>query len=252
MQVIDAHTHVGGCMSTAFFTDHKYSVDELLKEMDNSDVVSALVSGGGQPHMIKNMNRDALHSTLRCPERLHGLIRIHPKLPDWEDEVDRYMSTGQFKGIKLHPAQDAYLAIDPTVDQVIAKAEELGVPVLVHSGTEPYTSPGLIAKLAANHPKAAIIMAHAGRGEAKGVLATAENLSNLYLECSMNLPSNVRRAIDRLGPERIMYGSNWPACGMRPWIETMRSCMEAFSSREYDLFMGGNAARLFRLETLPG
>lgn len=244
--ITDAHVHVGGCMSTCFFTDHVFTGQELVDQLDAHGVERAIVSGGGKPHGIKSMNEMALASIRDFPGRLVGLVRVHPLLPDWETTIDSYIGTHGFRGVKLHPTQDAYTALDPGCHSVVEKAEELGVPVLVHSGTMPYAMPGQIADLAAAHPKATIIMAHAGRGELyQHTVPSAARVENLLLEFSFQLPSSVRSSIDAIGSERVMYGTNWPAVSMKPWLETVQACRTHFSDAELQQFLGLNAERVY-------
>lgn len=247
--IVDAHVHVGGCMSTSYFTDHAYTGAELVTEMDANGVSQAVLSGGGKPHQIKRMNQWALEAIRNFPGRLVGLVRIHPLLADWEADMDEYIGNHCFRGVKLHPTQDAYTALDPAIHPVVEKAEELGVPVLVHSGTMPYAMPGQIADLAAAHPKATIIMAHAGRGELyQHTVPSARRVDNLFLEFSSTLPSAVRASIDAIGSERVLFGTNWPAASMTPWVQTIDSCADHFTQEELQRFLALNAMRVFRMD----
>jgi len=216
--------------------------------MDANGVSQAVVSGGGKPHQIHAMNENALHAVEQYPDRLFGFVRIHPLLTGWEEDMDLYVKEKGFRGVKLHPTQDAYTALDPAIHTAVEKAEELGVPVLVHSGTMPYAMPGQVADLAAAHPKATVIMAHAGRIELyQHTIPSAIRVPNLYLEFSYLLPSAVRGAMSAIGPERVLFGTNWPMAGMRPWIDTVNACSDSFSTRELECFLSGNAERLLKI-----
>ena len=248
--IVDAHVHVGGCMSTSYFTDHAYTGAELVTEMDANGVSQAVLSGGGKPHQIKRMNQWALEAIRGFPGRFVGLVRIHPLLADWEADMRKYIVDYGFKGVKLHPTQDAYTALDPAIHTVVEKAEELGVPVLVHSGTIPYAMPGQIADLAAAHPKATIIMAHAGRGELyQHTIPSARRVENLLLEFSGGqLLSSVRASIDAIGSERVLFGTNWPAASMAPWLQPMESYADLFTQEELQRFFALNALRVFSMD----
>ncbi len=129
--------------------------------------------------------------------------------------------------------------LDPRVHKIITEAEKLNVPILIYSGSVPYAMPGQVADLAATHPQSKLIMAHAGKLELwQHVLPSAKRAENFYLEFSFTHHINVRRAIDALGPNRVLFGSNWPVGSMRPWIETVKN-VEIFDDLERTLFWVG-------------
>lgn len=62
----------------------------------------------------------------------------------------------------------------------------------------------------------------------------------------------LREALDTFGPERCMYGSDWPvmtlATGYRAWLDLVREALTTYSSDDIDSVLGANAARIYRLE----
>lgn len=60
---------------------------------------------------------------------------------------------------------------------------------------------------------------------------------------------------EAFGPERIMYGGDWPMSvphgGYAPTWAVMRSCLDALAEHERDAVLGGTAARVYRLDTRP-
>lgn len=55
------------------------------------------------------------------------------------------------------------------------------------------------------------------------------------------------------GPERLMFGSDWPVCRLRSdygdWITTVRSWIAQLSSDEQSAIMADSARRAYRLDT---
>lgn len=244
MEIVDAHTHVGSCMSAIYFDKRIFSAEELIREMDKNGVSKAVVSGGGEPHNIELMNNRALDAVRKYPDRLIGFVRINPVLEGASEILKKYVIDYKFKGVKLHPTQDAYQLLDPRVHRIVAEAEKLDVPILIHSGSVPYAMPGQVADLAATHQQSKLIMAHAGKLDLwQHVLPSAKRTKNLYLEFSFTHHIAVKRAIDALGPNRVLFGSNWPAGSMRTWIETVKK-VEIFDDLERTLFLGGNLVAL--------
>ena len=58
-------------------------------------------------------------------------------------------------------------------------------------------------------------------------------------------------AIEAFGPERLMFGSDWPVCLLRSgygqWVATVRQLIAPLTSTEQDAIMGGNASRVYSL-----
>jgi len=126
------------------------------------------------------------------------------------------------------------------VYRIVEETIKLKIPILIHSGSIPYAMPGQIADLAALYPESKIIMAHAGKLELwQHTLPSAKRVNNLYLEFSFTHLTSVREAIDAIGEKRVLYGSNWPAGSMRPWIEGIKK-VHIFAKKEKELFLGKN------------
>ncbi len=240
MQIIDAHTHIGSCMSAIHFSKRYYPVGDLLREMDKNNVSKSVVMGGGEPHRINEQNMAVQRAIGRFPERFIGFVRINPGMDNWSETLKRYIDQYHFKGIKLHPTQDAYQLLDYRVYKVVEESIKMQVPILIHSGSIPYAMPGQVADLAAFFPESKIIMAHAGKLELwQHVLPSTKRVKNLYLEFSFMHLTSVREAIDAIGEKRVIFGSNWPAGSMRPWIEAIMQ-VHIFTKKEKELFLGKN------------
>ena len=61
----------------------------------------------------------------------------------------------------------------------------------------------------------------------------------------------VRRVLDWFGPERCMFGSDWPVCllaaGYGEVLQALRYTLSELNALEIDGVLGGNAARVYRL-----
>jgi L-fuconolactonase len=58
-------------------------------------------------------------------------------------------------------------------------------------------------------------------------------------------------ALEAFGPERILFGTDWPVCLLRceyqTWVETVTSFISTLTADEQEAIMGGNAIRAYRL-----
>jgi predicted TIM-barrel fold metal-dependent hydrolase len=104
-----------------------------------------------------------------------------------------------------------------------------------------------------NFPHLSFILAHMNFHQPDIAMDLAEKHSNIYLETSWQPTEVIGEAVRRIGPERILYGSDWPFVGdnINVGIKRIQSCVEAgmFSDEAAELIFGMNALKLFQLQT---
>jgi predicted TIM-barrel fold metal-dependent hydrolase len=106
------------------------------------------------------------------------------------------------------------------------------------------TTPLAIAPAAEAVPEATIILGHmGGYFHVDEAMEVAERVPNLVLETSaMPYPAKIREAVERLGPERVIYASDGPVCSPRIEVEKVRVAgLDPDSER---LVLGENALRI--------
>jgi predicted TIM-barrel fold metal-dependent hydrolase len=118
------------------------------------------------------------------------------------------------RGFKLHPWWTSFPANSPAALAVARKGDELGVPFLIHSGTPPTSTPLQIAEMARVAPHATFILGHMGLPDLwKEALHAAARYPNILLETCGTPSLAIQVAVERLGPERVVYGSDMPFGG---------------------------------------
>jgi hypothetical protein len=139
---------------------------------------------------------------------LHALVWVRPGVTPVDDVAAR-LADG-FAGLKLHPTLDGYRADDRRLDPYLDAAAEAGRPVACHSAPGD-ADPRYISRLAERHPDVPLILYHTYLGPADGrrrAVGHALRLRNLYLETSWCRWEVVARFVDRLGPDRVLFGSD--------------------------------------------
>jgi predicted TIM-barrel fold metal-dependent hydrolase len=177
--------------------------------------------------------------------RLYGFIRLHPAYRDEALKILRRAVTKLgFRGLKLHPVSTLVHPGRAETIALVRAAGELGVPTLFHCGDEPMTTPLSIAPAAAACPDSKIILGHmGGYFHVDEAIDVAERHENIILETSaMPYPEKIREAIDRIGPERVIYGSDGPVS--KPALEREKIVNAGLTDEETRLVLGGNAATL--------
>ncbi|MDP6142459.1 MAG: amidohydrolase family protein [Dehalococcoidales bacterium] len=256
----------------------------LIKDMDVAGVdqswISVLdygLSKTGEAHYsVEEQNRLYAEIAQGSRNRLIAFFGIDPR----RDGAIKLLETGVnewgLKGLKLLPAAGFYPNSEECRD-LYAKAMELGIPVLVHTGPEilPFYSkfcyPVFLDEVANDFPELTLILAHAGFCWWQEALNIASTKPNVYLDLAGWQPKTrrhpieefykpLRIMIDTIGPSRILFGSDWPALrlfggGESSWVrsfteppESVREAGITFTKAEIDAILGQNAARLLNKE----
>ena len=173
---------------------------------------------------------------------------VNPKLG--QEAVEEFETTVKewgFRGLKLMPPKHGYRIVEDIVYPLLQKATELNVPVSIHSGQEP-CHPADIGFMALEFPDIPFIMDHMGyRYFVRQAILAAKHAPNLYLATTaVPEPNFIKSAVSKLGPERVVFGSNGP--GMPPDLQLEVIRRAKLGPEAEALVLGGNAARLYGIE----
>jgi predicted TIM-barrel fold metal-dependent hydrolase len=257
--LIDAHCHMrprrGGVVLTPHF---------IIDNMDAAgvDMIVSLGGGGNPLKSLKENNDFNIQAARDYPERIIPFIYFDPRYEeDGLEEIDRCMEKAGdvIKGVKV----GHQFAVARYMYPMMEKAQEYGLPVGIHSDCKVTGHPYIIGDLANSFPKVSTIILHmGGRTSAAAEMLSikmAEKNANVWLETSFSNPYPIKKAVEILGPDRIMFGSdssNAPS-GYGGGFERQAynilihshsiRCLGLPKDHE-DKLMGLNAARLFNLE----
>jgi predicted TIM-barrel fold metal-dependent hydrolase len=219
--IIDAHMHVDDVPTLGWHL----GTDLCIERMDEAGIERAVVMTITD---LPEVNPQALEliaeAIAQYPDRLYGFARIHPWYPEAVSLLERALTELGFKGLKLHPVTtSAHPAGEDTL-RLIRKAAEHSAPVLFHCGDEPLATPLVIAQAARRCPDATFILGHmGGYAHVDEAIEVGERLANVVLETSaFPYPGKVREAVERLGPARVLFGSDGPACSPLLELEKVR------------------------------
>jgi predicted TIM-barrel fold metal-dependent hydrolase len=212
--VLDCHGHIGVHPD---FPAYKADADAMVAVMD-----------------LLNMERLAVTSTLACyndcprgnaeieavlrrhPDRFFGYVTVNPNPPGQAlEELERWAGFHRPPLIKLHPGLHKYPVHGEHYKPIWDYANQHEAVVLVHTwDSDPNCGPLLFPPIARAHPRARILLGHAGvtwRGYMQAVEA-AEAAPNLFLDLagSQHHRLILERCAQRIGAERILFGSDMP------------------------------------------
>ncbi len=184
------------------------------------------------------------------------------------------------KGIKLHPGMFSFFPDDEIFWPVYEKCQELGLPMLADSGPWPhspvlttyslsfqmpppnidYGEPKNWTRVLEAFPRLTVILAHLGSAWWDERIELAQKYPNVYFDTSQGFSApdripvaphrglaeeDVVRVFHKIGIERIMFGTDFPAIAPQPqWEQILRIPL---TDEEKRMILSENAKRILRI-----
>jgi predicted TIM-barrel fold metal-dependent hydrolase len=194
---------------------------------------------------------------------LVAFISLDPSMSEEElvTEVEERAREGA-KGIKLHPSNQRFFPNDRRLWPAYAKAQELGLAIITHSGAlallddpEQHAHPRNFVDVLREFPGINLVFAHMCRGFSDEVAEVMQAYPNAYLDTSgaiSGIPNpfaisdeEAMAMIRRVGTDRVLFGSDWP--WHHPIKDAARIDGLPLSAEEKRLIFCENAQRVLRL-----
>lgn len=243
-RVVDTHTH----LPTRGWEDTVGTgPDRFLEVLDSNSIDEAWVfpsAGLSDPDPVHNdaVSRFCAHD----PARLRPFCTVHPHLPGAIAELRRCVEELGACGLKLHPWLQGFSATDSCLDELGAVASELDIPLVFHDGTPPGSSPLQVAYFAERFLQVQVILGHGGLHDLwEEAVIAAERVPNLRLTPSGTPPGRLHQVIDRVGADRVLFGSDAGYSEPR-WqrFQLDKIAHAGLDDASRDLVMGANAVKL--------
>ena len=192
------------------------------------------------------------------PERFSGLTAVDLAKPmESVRELRRCVTDLSFKGLRGVP----WLWDAPPTDRryypLYAACVELGVPFCTQVGHTGPLRPSecgrpipYIDQVALDFPELVIICGHIGYPWTEEMIAVARKHANVYIDTSADTvkryPSELVRYMQtNSGRRKVLFGTNYPMVLPKHALRDLDALDLDDETR--DLFLGGNAERLFKL-----
>jgi predicted TIM-barrel fold metal-dependent hydrolase len=202
--IVDVHTHVwerpahlgdefiadAKAAAGAAYNDIAVDLDEHWRAMEPVD--RAIVLGFRARHVgVLVPNEYVAEYVGRHPEKLIGFCSVDPHDADAVEQLDHAVTRLGLRGLKvgpiyqnIHPQDERFLAL-------MARAEALGVPVLIHQGTTfcsnvslELANPILLQPIALRFPKLRMLIAHMGHPWIAETLVLIRKHPHFYTDIS--------------------------------------------------------------------
>jgi predicted TIM-barrel fold metal-dependent hydrolase len=241
-------------------------VNALLRYMDQAGVERMVLINYESPDVMgfkKATNDWVLRYCKDAPDRLLPCVGINPRFErEVHREARRLVDLGA-RMFKIHGPHmlvraNAYLDELPTLSGLYEVAQEVGVPVMFHTGTSvfpgariKYGDPVQLDDVGNDFPNLEVIVAHGGRPlwtEASWFLL--RRFQRFWLDISGIPPHRLLEWFPRLEEivDRVLFGTDWPSPGV-PAVKDNLDAVRALdlAPASIEKIVSANALRL-----LPG
>lgn len=207
MKIYDIHSHLGKTSS-----GEENSPTEIVEELRRNGVTKTGISSlSGTSTRAQN---DLIYRAMQeYPGVIEGYGFINPKAPDAIEEVHKCLGEYKMNGIKFHSWKHGYYPDNtPQLNDIFFEIQKYGVHVETHVGTAPLSTPYAWADYAKRFPKIDFLFTHTGYYEfGLSTIEAIKKLPNVWVETSGQMDVEVlKKSIEILGPERVVFGVDWP------------------------------------------
>ena len=207
----DCHIHVGAAGRGTIAE----RVRRMLEKLDRHGVDGAVVLpldgllSSCHDHAADNDFVTGLCAVV--PGRLKAAFCVNPLMGEAAlGEIRRCHEVLGLRVLKLHPWLQGFSISSDAMNCVAGLCEELGVAILFHDGTPPYSTPLQVARLARDFPRLQVVSGHCGLNDLwPDAIAAARRYPN-YSVGLCGVPHFVmQRAVGQVSPSQITMGSDF-------------------------------------------
>lgn len=242
VRVWDGHLHLGRDRD-----GHVLDDERIFTDMNRFGVEKAVVFPLDEPgprHDFREANAAVLGAAGRHSGRLIPFFRLNP-WSDWRREYERCLGLG-FRGIKLHPRAQRFAIDGPVADPIFAQAELDRLPVLVHTGFGIDRPGERLAAVVTRHPALRLLAGHSCLAELERGIRVLAPHENVWFETSMVPVYDLLQLLDRVGPKRLVLGSDAPYGALAVALQALIGAAAIIDASRESVrpVLGDNLARL--------
>jgi predicted TIM-barrel fold metal-dependent hydrolase len=275
LEVIDFHCHLSNyqCFTpTAYawfahgFTSPEEYNQKIRYEYESSEKFLEFMQKSGVDYTVILAEMTPLTTGLASNEMVENFCRNKKSLIPFctfnpytdekmGDSLKILCRQHGFKGLKLYPPNNYFYPNDPKLYPAYAAAQELGIPVMFHTGSSvfqntriKYGNPLYFDDVAVDFPELNIIMAHGGRGVWYDEAMLMVRLhKNVHIDISGLPPQKLLTYFPEMErfADKFIFGSDWPGADVKQNLETL--CDLPISREAKEKILSGNAKKVLGL-----
>jgi predicted TIM-barrel fold metal-dependent hydrolase len=240
--IVDAHARLGPTAAAR---------DRLLSMMDGAGIDRAVVVAGGVidlDTLARQLalgggitgdahNEAALEASAFTRGRLIPFFFANPH----RDPAVYLAQASDYRGVEISPAVHGVSLTDPRMVALAEAADSVGHPVYTVCLYRPGDTVADFVALARKFPSTTFILGHLGADLIDTyAIDLVSEVDNVVVETSGGYTVLLRIAYERLGPDRLLFGSEAPH--QHPSVELAK--FAALDLPETDRILGANVLRL--------
>lgn len=237
--VVDAHAHIGRGQILHYWWNVNLTPEFILKLDKQAGVDKSVIF---PCHYIDYSigNREVAEAAKKYPDKFIPFAKVKCSDPNAVNHLTEAVEKLGAKGLKMH-SSEGFLT-----REILERVVEYDIPILIHTKHPLELEPLLRANA---YPEVKFIIAHLGGSWNYNyelcAIHLAERFDNVYLETSTCLWRNLKLAVERVGANRIIFGSDAPE--FHPAVERKKIEILELNRKEEEKILGGNILRLLKL-----
>ena len=274
MKKIDMHTHTTN-RPVPGVVPSSCSIEYIQEKMREHDIEKSVALASYFPHKTSGISNFRLYNWIRDkPEfLLFGSLDFEHYFFQGINELTELAEMGELTGVKIYTG---YQNIDLRGDKmkgVVELAGKYDVPMAFHCGyshsaLRKYGKPSItdfvgpkdLEFLAQENPEVNFLAAHMGKPFFKDIVEVTKNNPNVYTDMSglfhsgledSELPKaveEVRKYLENAGPDKLMFGTDFPVQTHEDSIYMVENAMRGFSENDKEKVYYDNARRFLKNE----
>jgi predicted TIM-barrel fold metal-dependent hydrolase len=264
--IVDSHLHIWADDREQYpraEAPYRAPVELLLDYMDEAGVDHAVIV---LPMYYRYDNRVLADTLRQYPGRFAGVGVLDPREAEAPDRLNGLVADHGIRGVRLRATIEEEWFGHPDTYPLWRRAGELGVPLCLLG--RPQHVP-IMRALAERFPDTPVVIDHFAQLPAAGGVESASfqtflsmaALPNVYVKLSglhywgggrypwPQAQPMLRAAVDAFGPQRTMWGSDWPhilfGAGYIRCLNFVRRELPWLSDHDRDQILGGTALKLW-------
>ena len=267
--IIDCHVHLNN-----YHEQIEVSLDESLEKLQQAMEEAGVLYSLVLTSYIVSPHRPSTAQVVKAVEQIEslgvvaGVSYMNYRERDLRELAD-FLRAGLVKGLKLYPGYEPFYPHDRRLRVVYDLAEEFDVPVMIHTGDTyskggrlKYAHPLEVDEVAVDHPNVKLVICHLGNPWLVDCMEVVYKNPNVYADFSGLVLGDFTEAFEQYmeqqisevilyagEPRKFLYGSDWPICSMKSYVEFVRQLKLA--DEDLRAIMYENARSLFKLSLPP-
>jgi predicted TIM-barrel fold metal-dependent hydrolase len=207
--MIDHHVHIGQWYERYYTAEKVFDAVFAQGKIDEAWFFSTT-------NCVNDIKYSAVEkeiaAALKLPYKTTPLLWWRPDFNAQGVSIEKAMRALPYQGFKLHPRANPWNLDDPQVARIAAAvfeyADERAMPIVIHTGPDPFELPTIFSRFFAAAPNAKIILAHARPVEE--TIPLLYRYPNVCCDTAFVPPEDIKRIQAAGFGGRILFGTDFP------------------------------------------